>query len=426
MRSIVRGLPWITVAAGLALAGCSSSHFDPPEAQGPVAMVDDGGTPRMWALTKQEESRQVAAGTGRRNTSWRNDTFFHFSVSAFDPVTAKPLWVQRVRTFGDPEASGIEPSRVIGSDVDGRLLGQEGGRVWLLVGAEPVALSADDGRIVATAKTLQDRNPGLAGMLPADASLYGFDNGLVFTLADARRVVVRGDAFAASEYAPVAAPQATPELKANGMPQIVPMRPFGEAMLRNVTLGGEWIGLYTAKEATEAGDDEYGSNFAYPYRISDEGSKARRTFWRARIDAAQRFDDKFERLAQLTPVAGAPTFLKGRFVTQGDPDHPLPVNDPDGVLVWHSTRIDSAGRLALTRLDAKLHPLWTAELPLSETSIVTPVATWSVPGRLVVTGELQTTEDGVTRRERQLVSISLKDGSVAAANLESHDSPASP
>jgi hypothetical protein len=37
------------------LVGCSSGHLEPAEVQGPPAMVDDGGKPRLWVLTKQEE-----------------------------------------------------------------------------------------------------------------------------------------------------------------------------------------------------------------------------------------------------------------------------------------------------------------------------------------------------------------------------------
>jgi hypothetical protein len=77
--------------------------------------------------------------------------------------------------------------------------------------------------------------------------------------------------------------------------------------------------------------------------------------------------DRFERLSELTPIPGAPTFLKGRFKTDPKTDEPLLLSDPEGVLVWHSTQIDDAGRLAMTRLDADLKPVWKAELPLSET-----------------------------------------------------------
>ena len=58
----IRRLLLLAVAL-LGLAGCHSrSTFGPLELQGPVAMLEDAGTPRLLLLTKQEEQRQVAVG----------------------------------------------------------------------------------------------------------------------------------------------------------------------------------------------------------------------------------------------------------------------------------------------------------------------------------------------------------------------------
>jgi hypothetical protein len=184
-----------------------------------------------------------------------------------------------------------------------------------------------------------------------------------------------------------------------------------------VTLGGQWLGLYSEKEAADAGRDDWGRNLRYPYNVIDEGRLSRRTFWRAKVITAQRFDDRFERLSELTPIPGAPTFLKGRFKTDPKTGEPLLLSDPEGVLVWHSTRIDDAGRLAMTRLDAALKSVWKAELPLSETDSVRQVATWLVPGQLVVVGQLQTEADGVHRRTLQAATIDLKTGVVRTMDL---------
>lgn len=128
-------------------------------------------------LSKQEEERQVPVGGGGRRSArgWREDTYFHSDVKAFDPLTARPLWTKRLWRIGDPDAKGRGPSRVIGSAVDGRLLGQEGDRIWLLLGGEPVAVKVTDGGVVANAESIQQRNPELQGLLPADAKHYGFD-----------------------------------------------------------------------------------------------------------------------------------------------------------------------------------------------------------------------------------------------------------
>jgi hypothetical protein len=371
-------------------------------------------------LSKQEEQRQVGVGGGgAHNTQyWRTDTFFHFQVQAFDPIAAKPLWQKRLITFGDPDAKGTEPSRVIGSAVEARLLGQDGALVWLLIGDAPFAVNAADGGIVADGDKLQQANPELKGLLPSEAKHYGFDRGLVLMTADARQFVVRGPELKAVAWTPPA-PPAEPEgpLQANGMHALVPSMPLGEVHARQVTLDGQWLGLYSEKEAAEAGNDDWGRNLRYPYQVLDEGSLARRTFWRAKIVNAQRFDDKFQRLSELTPIAGAPVFLKGRFQTAGFSGQPLVLNEPASVLVWHSTRIDDAGRMALARLGADLKPLWDTELPLSETDVVRRNSTWQLSGYFVVVGELQSENAGVTSRVPQLVSIDLKSGQIRSAEL---------
>jgi hypothetical protein len=401
------------------LAACSSSHFESPDMQGEPAMVDADGQPRLWVLSKQEEKREVSVGGSRRSApSWRTDTFFHFQVQAFDPLTAKPLWKKRLLTFGDAEARGTAPSRVIGSSVDGALLGQDGGIVWLRIGALPFAVSAADGSVVADAAELQKRNPELAGLLPEDARLYGFDRGLVLTAADARMFAIRGPGLKAVAYTPP--PPPTYEegpMQANGTRRTVPMRPLiGPIPVRQVVLDGKWLGLYSPKEAVDAGDDTWGDHFLYPYTVLDE-SMARRTFWRTEVVTGQRFDDRFDRLSGLTPIADTPTYLEGRFVAELPGEKPLVLADPTSVLVWHLTRIDSAGRLALARVGADLKPLWATALPLSETGLLNPETYWLLPGAIVVMGQLQSETDGVTSREPHLVSVRLSDGAMQAWNM---------
>jgi hypothetical protein len=406
----------------IGLAACRSSHFEAPDMQGPAAMVDDAGKPRLWLLSKQEEVRQVSVGGGRRGASWRSDTFFHFNVQAIDPATARPLWKHTIVTYGDPKAAGTQPSRIIGSAVSARLLGQEGALVWLLVGDAPYALSVADGSVVVDAERLQQANPALKGLLPSDATLYGFDNGLVFMSADARRFVVRGPEHRAVEYTPPP-PPAQPEgqLLSNGRHELVPMRPFGEEPTRQTTLGGQWLGLYSDKEAADIADDEYGKSLRYPYSVLDEGGTARRRFWRARIAEVKHFDDRYERLAELTPIEAAPTFLKGRFAN-GAGRQALQLDNPKGVLVWHSTRMDSAGRLALARLDSSLKVLWDTPLPLSESDLIRRVPTWVVPGHVVAVGELLTQDEtGVMHRDEYLVSVELATGKLVSRQLDALD-----
>ena len=419
MRAEPMGAWWSGSLLALTLCACSHSQFEPPQVQGHPAMVDDGGQKRLWVLAKQEEARLVGVGGGgnRSSTTWRSDTFFHFTVSAFDPSTARPSWTQRLLTLGDPDAHGTGPSRVIGSSVEARLLGQEGERVWLLLGSAPLAVSAHDGRVLADAATIERRNPALRGLLPVEAKYYAFDHGLVLTSADARRMVIRGAAFEASDYVPTPTPAPEPQRHADGRERVVPTMPWGEIPARRVTLAGQWLALYTPREAADARNDTFGDRLRYPYTVLDEGANARRTFWRGTLVDAQRFDERFRHIGDLQPVDAAPTFLKGRFLKDPLSGDALLVAAPDGVLVWHSTRIDQAGRLALTRLDSTLQIVWQAPLPLSETGTANPVSTWLLAGQLVAMGAEESVADGALHREQHIVSIDLASGRWRGWNL---------
>jgi hypothetical protein len=315
----------------------------------------------------------------------------------------------------------------MGSSVAASILGQDGELVWLLIGDAPFALAASDGRFVADPDTLQAGNPELADKLPSGAEHYGFDRGLVVRTADARQWVVRGPQAKVADYVPTPQPPAYPEgrLKANGSRALVPMYPIGEIPARMAVLDGQRLGLYSEKEAADAADDAWGDNLLYPYSILDEGALARRTFWRVRTVEEEKFDERFERLAAFDPVAGAPTYLKGRFLKDlatGMPGEPLVLDDPAGVMVWHSTRMDDAGRLALARLDASLKELWRTELPLSETGTMNPVRFWMTAGHVVALGQLQTEVDYVVGRVPHLVSVGIEDGAMHAWNLQA-DAP---
>ena len=404
----------------LMLAGCTSSHFDPPQVAGRPALVDDAGKPRLWVLTKQEEQKQVSVGgSSRRSGGFRSDTFFHFDLQAFDPDTARPLWKQRLLTLGDDEAQGTQPSRVIGSNTDGALLGQDGDVVWLMLDNEPWAVSAADGKPLVHGTGLEARNPELKGVLPSESKFYGFDHGLVVMTADARQFVIRRPDLKALPYMPTAAPVTAPELKANGSERIVPMRPpLGDIPARLVELDGRRIGLYSAAEARDAANDEFGEQLRYPYTVLKEGAQVRRSFWQANTVSIERFDEIYERFTDFTPIEGAPSFLNGRFVKVPGTDNVLLLTEPTGVLVWHNTRIDSQGRLALTRLDASLKTLWTTELPLSETNWSPTVSSWLLPGRLLLMGAQETVDDGVTSWETHVVTVTLADGARMGWNLQ--------
>ena len=88
---------------------------------GPIALVEQAGTQRLWVLTKQEEVRTATVSVSSSSGRTRDGR-----LQAFDPVTARPSWKKRLLTIGDPEAHRFEPSRVIGSSASDQLLGQDG------------------------------------------------------------------------------------------------------------------------------------------------------------------------------------------------------------------------------------------------------------------------------------------------------------
>ncbi len=420
MNTPVRRLAalWLLFAA-LVLAGCSGTQFTPPDVQGAPLMASVDGKPLLLVLTKQEE-RRVSRTSGGRHSSGteRRDTLFHFDLRAYEPATATPLWRARLVTFNDPKtATAARSTRIVGSATSGALLGQEGDRVWLQIAESPMAVAARDGAPRVDAQAIEAANPALAGQLPSEARFYGFDGGLVVQAADARRWVVRGPALQAVPWTPVAPAAAPVPLKANGMPKVVPTRPLGDAPARQALVDGRRVGLYAPNEATAAATDPFGDRLAYPYSILDEGAASRRSFWTVQTERVQRFDERYERIRRLEPVAGSAVYLRGRFLKQLPGETALPARDPDGVFVWHSTRMDDAGQLALTRLDTQLQPRWTTALPISESGTANSVRYWLLGQQLVVMGHWRREIEHQVSRQPHLVSIALHDGAMVAHNL---------
>ena len=403
----------LMLLAALGLSACGGgTRLEPREVQGYAALVDDGGQPRLWLLTRQEETRESSNPT-RRGPSSRKLVLVHFDLHAFDPMTARPLWTRRVHSF---KAQDGLVGPVVGATVRGRLLGQDGDRVWLLIGRDPRAVATSDGRLLDDAEGIVTRHPQLAGMLPEDPQRYGFDAGLVFMAADAAQYAVRGPAGALSPYAPPPKPAVAVGHEAAK----VPLRPTGDWPLRLVEFGGRWLGLFTGPEAEDAAVDPFGRHLAFPYTVIDEGALARRTLWWGTVESVQPFDERFDRLTAMTPLEGSPTFLRGRFVRQPGSDLPLAPPGAPGLLVWHNTRIDREGRLAMTRLDGALARAWTRELPLSDSpsNAHLPTRVWTLPERLVVVGELATTQGERVLREVHVVSVDPATGEIAAWNVQ--------
>lgn len=415
----IRGMALLALV--VLLAGCTSTRFEPVEVQGPMGLVQADGQPQLWALQKQEEIREVRSGTGGRGrsvSSLRKDTYFHFAVQAFDPVTARPLWKRHLVSYHDKEVKPgqLMPGRVIGSSVGGRLLGQADGLVWALVDSDPYGLDASTGEIRFTPEQLRAARPELADLLPTEARMWGFDDGLVVMLADARVLRLKGPDLLPENYAaPAPVAEAAP-LKANGSPRIVPLRP-PVPVVRHVPRGeNEWLALYTDAEAEDAINDRFGDHAMFPYAIKDDGQMARRQFRRMRLAREQRFDETILRLVAQEPLPEGPVLLRGRFVRDPATDQAVVLDNGD-LLAWHRTRIDDAGRLALTRFDEGLSPRWQVELPITDGGTDLPVLTWRIGGHLVVQGLRQDEVDHMRRRVPHIASVDLSDGRLAAWDL---------
>ena len=140
--------------------------------------------------------------------------------------------------------------------------------------------------------------------------------------------------------------------------------------------------------------------------------------------------EKFKRIAKLEQVAGAGEWLQGRLLKAeaepGAPEWvqrgilmkpavraPLRLDDPDGVLVLHRTRMDAQGRLALSRVDATYaRTLWTAVLPYDALT-----NRWAVGSHLLLNGNWNETREGVTTRHEALLSLDLADGRLQAWDI---------
>lgn len=141
-------------------------------------------------------------------------------------------------------------------------------------------------------------------------------------------------------------------------------------------------------------------------------------------ECVRTFDaEKFKRLVRLERLPGAGEWLQGRMLkAEAEPGAPQWVqrgarmtlavrppqrlDDPDGVLVLHRTRMDALGRLALSRVDGTFaRTLWTAVLPYDELT-----NRWAVGSHLLLNGNWSETREGVTTRHEAIVSLDLGSG----------------
>jgi hypothetical protein len=397
-----------------AASGACTTRVEAPQRLGPPLFLEGGDTPRLWVVTKQEEQRIVRTGRGGRFGS-RNtvgETRYHFDLNCHDARTAARVWQKRLLTLKSSEG---------GNTAAVRILGPAGDLVWLFVRDQPVALSAKDGSAMIDGAAIAQRNAALAGVMPREQKFFLFDDGLVILTADGRRRRVQVPQFTLTDYKP-------PNEDQFRRAQYNALQWNGgfstkEFTARTTMLGGRWIGLFTEREAADAGNDQFGDRLPQPERVLDEGRGVRRQFWTARIGKTREFTEGArDRLFDVTPVAsnagggveagGVRDYIESGFIVAQGTKQPRQFNDPLGLLVLHRTRIDAEGRLALTRVDEQLHERWTATLPIQELQ-----NRYEIPGALLLYGSTQLEEQGITSWQEFIVNVSLGDGKVSAWNV---------
>jgi hypothetical protein len=295
--------------------------------------------------------------------------------------------------------------------------------VWLFLNDGPVAVSSKDGSTLADRSTIEQRNPGLRDLIPKDLDFYAYDDGLVIIAADARRFRIRAPDYKAEPYV-------APNDEYFRNVQFMATRWNGgyhtrDFLVRQMMLGDRWIGFFNEKEAADAGDDGFGDKIATgepgsnPDRVYYETSQARRTFWSGRIGKTKEFSEgTHDRLFDVTRIPDAPEFLEAGLLAQQGTKHPLRLQNPDGFIVLHRTRLGEEGRLALTRLDENFKAQWTATLPFHDL-----LNRYESSGHLLLYGTVQQTEQGVTGTSEHLVALNLADGKMQSWNVpaESRD-----
>jgi hypothetical protein len=366
-------------------------------------MVTSQGTPHLWLLVKQEEYKQIGMPGGRRTSSTiRWETRYHFEVHCHDAASTERLWKRRLLTLKDKDG---------GHGAQARILGQDGDAVWLFLHDQPVALDGKDGQILTDAAQLQALNPGLRHLFPPELDFYAFEDGLILIAADARRYLIRAPDFRATPYQPS-------DEEAFSRLRFMATRWNGgyatrDFVTRQATLDDGWVGIFSDREAAEVGEDPFGDNLKDPARVLDEGAWARRTLRTARIGRTREFSEgSHDRLFDVRSIPGLPDYLQGGFLLGIGTRLPLRLQGPEGLMVLHRTRVDTAGRLRLTRLNEQLREYWSAVLPFSELS-----NRWEWPQRLLLFGDVQLVNKGVTERQELIAAVDLRDGTVRRWNL---------
>ena len=396
------------------------STFEPPSREGPVGLIMAGGEPMLWLMTRQEEERSRHVGGGsRRIGRWVSERYLHFRLQTHAADDAGRRWLRELRVVKDEMGTHA---------MQARIFGQQGAVVWVWMCDEVLALNAADGSVLADRAALERVNPDLAGLLPRDLQFHAWYGGLVVNLVDGRRVRLRSEGFVAEPFTiddDNAFRYATNlSTTWNGFHQT---KDFG---VRAGTFDGNWIGLFSDAERTDAIDDGFGDHYRNADEVLDENFGARRRVWRAEVGRTREFSEgAHPRIRDLVAIEGANTYLEGRLLKAPEVPgaargaftrtgiwqaaaRPPVTFDEGGTLVLYNTRIDAAGRLALARLDRAFREQWTTTLPFKSLG-----ARWSLPGRLLLVGGGDYSRPGMGDVPEAIVALDPATGAWSGWNV---------
>lgn len=287
-------------------------------------------------------------------------TTLFVDVWGFDADGVRPVWRTRIAS----DRGGVNMGR--------KLLGVQGGVLWLLDGKGLVGLSPKDGSRVAGPLTFEAANPALKGLMPAEERYYRFDpQGLSFTAADGRDWRLTGQGAATvpdgprldldAQRAPPRPGIALPASIAGGIGSWA-------FYTRGLAIGRQWLGLMAEPEVE-------------PFRKAgaiggvDPERYPRTRLWRARIGQTETFFGPRLTFADFKPLPEGPEFLQAGLLQDNRCCHnrPILLFKPDSVLVLHKDRLGDGAVFKLTRVSGPLgKPLWTVDLPATALEAVMP------------------------------------------------------
>ena len=422
---------WLLVAfAGFVLAGVAGAALWPhrtleqPSVLGGPLRYTDAGADRVYLLTQQWESRRSAI-YGRSSTSYRQESRLHLDLWVFDPATAQPLRRHRLHS----EQSSVQAAP----------LGIDQGVLWLR-GPELMGIRLSDGAVVADNARIAARNPTLRGLLPLPPPTtflteamqpLKFENGLVVTLSDARRVRIdpmsleatlleaaapRSAATAPSPRSAVAAAASSgAESLAVTRAKVVNMGELSlrDFLVKSVVVGNSWMGLMDQNDLKALRERR-------AYAVSPpRGPPQPQRFYRAGLQQEKGFLGLDLQLVDPVPLPDAPEFLTAGLLVGETPRQALWQREPDSVFALHRDRLGSGGKLQISRVALRSGKVvWQAALPLAQMHAWMPGAQ-----HVVAMGPDAVALHSASREEAeaaamQLVSVALASGALQTFNLD--------